>query len=210
MASLPKTRPLSSLDRRSFLWSLAAFALTAKKAHTEKRSETPYRFLTPECEVRMSVQYFANSSPEGLRFRNDATNRAFCLSSNGVEDPMCLERFVGSMAVVRYDFSSRHHSQIPLHLRERVQTIDQDSRLSPRPPFERVVAVEREAASDIQVFGYNPNDPNARPLAVWRLLRQDLYLNDQTAAFLIVHWKHTFNFISLLDLIPGDGTEVVG
>jgi len=45
-------------------------------------------------------------------------------------------------------------------------------------------------------------------LAVWFLLRQDLYLNDQAAPFLIVHWKHTLNFISLVDVIPGDGTQM--
>jgi hypothetical protein len=28
-------------------------------------------------------------------------------------------------------------------------------------------------------------------------------------AFLIVHWKHTLNLISLLDVIPGDGTELI-
>jgi hypothetical protein len=40
-------------------------------------------------------------------------------------------------------------------------------------------------------------------------LRQDLYLNEQSAAFLIVHWKHTFNFIRLVDVIPGDQTELI-
>jgi hypothetical protein len=41
-------------------------------------------------------------------------------------------------------------------------------------------------------------------------LRQDLYLNDQPSAFLIVHWKHTVDFISLVDVIPGDGTQLIG
>jgi hypothetical protein len=45
---------------------------------------------------------------------------------------------------------------------------------------------------------------------VWYLVRQDLYLNEETAAFLVVHWKHTLNLISLLDVIPGDGTELIG
>jgi hypothetical protein len=44
---------------------------------------------------------------------------------------------------------------------------------------------------------------------VWYLLRQDLYLNDQGTAFLIVHWKHILNSIGLLDVIPGDGTELI-
>ena len=121
---------------------------------------------------------------------------------------------MGSMAIAQYRFRSRRHSATPLNLRERVLTIDHDSRISPRAPFERVLAVERAIVSDIQAFGYNPDDAeqatrNAELLAGWCLVRQDLYLNDQATAFLIVHWKHTLNFISLLDVIPGDGTELI-
>jgi len=111
------------------------------------------------------------------------------------------------MAMARYQFHSR---PVPLNLRERVVTIDQDDRMTPRPPFEREMAVERDVVSDIQAFGYTPHDAEARPESVWRLLRQDLYLNDQTAAFLILHWKHTVKLVSLVDVIPGEGTEIVG
>jgi hypothetical protein len=216
MAALPTTRlSLQKSDRRSFLWSLASLGLTAKTRGSENRSEPVYRFLTPGCEVRLSVQNFASSSANSFRFRDTLTNRAFCVSGNGEEHRGCLERFVGSMAIARYDFHSRHQFRTPLNLRERVLTIDHDNRISPRPPFERVLTVERDVVSDIQAFGYNPDDPQqaafkAQPLAVWSLLRQDLYLNDQAAAFLVVHWKHTLDLISLLDVIPGDGTELVG
>jgi hypothetical protein len=216
MAALPKTRLLlQKPDRRCFLWSLAGLGLTGKTPKSQERSEPVYRFLTPACEVRMRVQYFARSSSNSLRFRDDLTNRTFCLSASGERDGACLERFVGSMAIAHYDFRSRLRSATPLNLRERVLTIDHDSRISPRAPFERVLAVERAVASDIQAFGYNADDAeqatrNEELLAVWSLVRQDLYLNDQTTAFLIVHWKHTLDFISLLDVIPGDGTELIG
>jgi hypothetical protein len=215
MAALRKSRRLlQKPDRRSFLRSLAGLGLAAKTPKPEKRSEPDYRFLTPACEVHMSVQYFASSSSNGLRFRDDLTNRTFCLSASGAQDGGCLERFVGSMAIAHYDFRSRLHSRTPLNLRERVLTIDHDSRISPRAPFERVLAVQRAVVSDIQAFGYNADDVeqatrNAEFLAAWYLVRQDLYLNDQATAFLIVHWKHTLNFISLLDVIPGDGTELI-
>jgi hypothetical protein len=216
MAALPNTRPfLPNPDRRFFLWSLASLGLTTKTRKAEKRTAPAYRFLTPECEVRMSVQYFANSPTNSLRFRDRLTNRAFCLSANGDEGRTCLERFAGSIAIARYDFRSRLHSQMPLNLRERVLTIDHDNRISPRPPFERVLAVEREVVSDIQAFGYDQDDPQQaasepKSHTLWCLLRQDLYLNDQTKAFLIVHWKHTVNFITLVDVIPGDGTQLIG
>ena len=215
MAALSTTGPwLQKPDRRSFLWSLAGLGVTTKARKSEKPGKSLYRLLTPECEVRMTVQYFAKPSTNSFRFRDEQTNRRFCLSSDGAKEQACLDRFVGSMAVAHYDFRSRLHSETPLNLRERVLTIDHDSRLSPRPPFERVLAVERKVVSDIQAFGYNLDDlqqepPGSGPLAVWCLLRQDLYLNDQTAAFLIVHWKHTLDFISLLDVIPGDGTELI-
>jgi hypothetical protein len=210
-------RLLQTPDRRSFLWSLTtlgvSLGLTPKALRSEKLSPPSYRFLTPECEIRMSVQFIANSSTEGFHFRDRLTNRAFCLSADGEENHGCLERFVGAMAIARYTFRSRHHSPIPLNLRERVHTIDNDSRMNPPPPFERALTIEREVVSDIQAFGYNPNDPqqasfSSKPLAAWRLLRQDLFLNDQPTAFLILHWKHTLDFISLVDVIPGDDTEL--
>jgi hypothetical protein len=215
MAAPRKTMSfLQNPDRRSFLWSLTSFGLPPSFLKSENHSEPDYHFLTPDCEVRMSVQFLANASPEGFRFRDSLTNRTFCLSADGEENRGCLQRFVGAMAIARYVFRSRRHSSAPLNLRERVQTIDNDSRMDPRPPFERVLTAEREMVSDIQAFGYNPDDPqqasfSTKPLAAWRLLRQDLYLNGQPTAFLIVHWKHTLDFISLVDVIPGDDTELV-
>jgi hypothetical protein len=95
-----------------------------------------------------------------------------------------------------------------------VLTIDNDSRINPRASFERVLAVERDVVSDIQAFGYIDDDTkrttsDANLPALWYLVRQDLYLNDQATAFLVVHWKHTLDLISLLDVIPGDGTQLV-
>jgi hypothetical protein len=204
-------------NRRSFLWSLgtvgASVGLTTKALafKSDKESEIVYRIRTPECEVRMSVEYFGSSEISRLRFRDSLTQRAFCLSSNGEQDSSCVARFSGSMAIAHYHFRSRSHAQPTLHLRERVLTIDHDIRLDPRPPFERLLAVQRETVSDIQAFGYQPDRsmPDAQPLALWCLLRQDLFLNDQPTAFLVAHWKHTFDAIHLLDVIPGDRTELV-
>jgi hypothetical protein len=216
MAALRKTMALLERpDRRRFLWSAAAFGLAAKIGLSEERAEPAYRFLTPVCEVRMSVEYFANSSIKSFRFRDGLTHRTFCLSASGERDEGCLERFVGSMAIARYHFRSRRHSATSFNLRERVLTIDHDSRMSPRAPFERVLPVERTVVSDIQAFGYDADTAdeatrNAEPGAGWCLVRQDLYLNDQATAFLVVHWKHTLNLISLLDVIPGDGTQLIG
>jgi hypothetical protein len=220
MEPLPNP-PLRKPGRRAFLWSLvsagAGFSLSSQPlaAKSDKDAETVFRIRTPECEVRMSVEYFSNSEIGSFRFRDSLAERAFCLSSNGEEDRAalnnkCVARFSGSIAIAHYHFRSHNSGQSPLRLRERVLTIDQDRRMDPRPPFERLLVVERETASDIQAFGYQPDASAAPvpPLALWCLLRQDLFLNEQSAAFLIVHWKHTFNSIHLLDVIPGDRTEL--
>jgi hypothetical protein len=200
-----------SLGRRSFLFSFASLGLAPKSRKTEKNPEPIFRFLTPESEIRMSVQYFDNSALSNLRFRDSLTNRVSCVSSDGKSDASCLQRFNGSIAVAHYHFRSRKAAAPALRLRELVHTIDQDSRMTPRRPFERALAVERETASDIQAFGYDPGDPqqaaSAKSASLWAILRQDLFLNDQASAFLTVHWKHTFNLISLVDVIPGDTTQ---
>src|SRR6516165_10727545 len=211
MASYPNPIPYSQYpDRRTFLWSFAILGLTGTESH--KQSDKVYRFLTPECQVEMSVEYFSKSSTNSFRFRDSMTNRAFCLSPDGEENGRCLERFTGSIAIARYRFRSRLQSQMLLSLRERVLTIDRDNRMDARPPFERALPLDREVVSDIQAFGYNPDDAKqAASISedVWCLLRQDLYLNDQETAFLIVHWKHTLNFISLVDVIPGNRTQAI-
>jgi hypothetical protein len=196
-------------DRRRFLWGLAALGTFRNAGIFEKGSEQVYRFQTSLCEVRMSIEYFAKSSVNTFRFRDQLTNRPFCLSASGEQDGNCLKQFVGSMAIAHYHFRPRLSAAAPLNLRERVMTIDHDDRVGPREPFEKVLAVERATVSDIQAFGYDAGEASADPPAVWYLLRQDLFLNDQATAFLVVHWKHTFDVITLMDVIPGDGTRVL-
>jgi hypothetical protein len=205
-ASLPHHQ-----DRRSFLWSLASVGITGKALalKSENNSEIVYRFTTPECEVQMSVEYFGSAEVQSLRFRDFLSRHAFCLSPSGEVDSGCIQRFSGALAIAHYRFHSHLHGHSPLSLRERVLTIDYDRRLDPRPPFEKHLAVEGGTVSDIQAFGYNPDAAIAKPLPLWCLLRQDLFLNDNPTAFLIVHWKHTFDAIHLLDVIPGDRTELI-
>lgn len=199
--------------RRSFLRAAASLGFSLPLSSLKQPREALYRLRTPECEVRMSVQYFGNSV-KAFRFRDRVSDRSFCLSPSGDENRNCLETFSGSIAIAYYHFRARPGSQIPFSLRERVLTIDQDSRMNPRPPFERALAIQQEMASDIQAFGYRRDTltngtGNSNAKAIWCLLRQDLFLNDQAAPFAIVHWKHTPDFIQLVDVIPGDQTQIV-
>jgi hypothetical protein len=209
----PAQRATAGATRRWFLWSLASLGVLAGTAKSAKGTQTAYRLLTPEYQVRMSIQYFPNSLAKNFRFRDDLTDRAFCLSASGEEDPSCRDRFSGSIAVARYHFRSRVASQTPPRLRERVLMIDHDSRMNGRAPFETVLEVRDGTVSDIQAFGYNEHGVEGTaseqgPPAMWCLLRQELYLNDQVAAFLIVHWKHALDSITLVDVIPGERTQL--
>src|SRR5579871_918555 len=111
-----------SLDRRAFLFSFAGFGLAPKSRKPDKNPEPVFRFLTPECEIRMSVQYFDNSALNNLRFRDSLTNRVSCVSSDGKSDASCLQRFKGSIAIAHYHFRSRLRTAAPMRLRELVHT----------------------------------------------------------------------------------------
>ena len=94
-------------------------------------------------------------------------------------------------------------------MRQHVRTIDHDTRLPDRPPFERSILLKKGVGSDLQAFGYEAA-PEAETFAYrhgpWYLYRQDLFLEPQRAPFLTVYWKHALASIRVLDLIPGDQT----
>ncbi len=97
---------------------------------------------------------------------------------------------------------------------ERVRTIDQDSSLSSRAPFERTIELQDGVASDIQAFGYQTNGLAASGESAaaddpWCLFRQDLHLQGAESLSLVVHWKHTLSAIRLFDVIPGRQTRLI-
>jgi hypothetical protein len=171
-----------------------------------------YRFSTSHCEVTMTVRFLAGSPAAGFHFRDEIENSRFCLSATGEAGTECLEHFRGAMAIAQYHFQPHKQSILPGTLRERVLPIDQDSPLKAGPPTEGRVSLEQCCVSDIQAFGRNLDEPPLQgeretQLSAWRLLRQDLYLNDDANAFLTLHWKHSIGSIRLLDVIPGEGTK---
>jgi hypothetical protein len=172
-----------------------------------------YRFNADGCDIRMVVEFFDNYSTNGFWFKEHMANRRFCLSGAGEENRNCLPNFTGSLAIARYHVQARAGAPKALALREHVRTIDQDSRLVTRAPFERTIDLQDGVASDVQAFGYQadasqPHQPAERN-GLWCLLRQDLYLDGQSALFLVLHWKHTVHGIRLFDVIPGDRTRLI-
>lgn len=197
---------MNSLSRRSILMGSTALAALPKS-----EPEEIYRFATAEYEIRMTLEFYDNYTDDGLQFREHWSDRRFCLSVQGQEDRNCISNFKGSIAVARYRIFSHTTSEPSLSLREYVRSIDGSDSLPARPPFERVIQMQRGMGSDIQAFGYqrSPSHDSAHGAdaeSVWRLFRQDLYLQDKVDPFLVVHWKHTLGAIRVLDIITGDGT----
>ena len=200
------------ISRRCFLWSGAALGASLE-ASPRVKNEMVYRLATREWDVRMSVEFYNRYSSSGFWFEDRESNRGFCLSARGAEGRNCLANFSGSLAVVRYRIRSRSRKLDLISLREYVRTIDRDSRLSGRPPFERTLALQGGIASDIQAFGYEADASSQVQVKAdhepWCLLRQDLYFDKENLPFLVVHWKHALSAIRLLDVIPGDQTRMV-
>jgi hypothetical protein len=201
-------------SRRTFLGTLATLMPAPTLGPRSKSSSEPvYRISTADCEIEMSVHSYGKVASDDLGFLDRVTNRRFCVSAKLANERNCVSRFTGALAVALYRFRSQTASRVPDKLRERVVTIDHDVRIAARPPFEELVAVEQDVASDIQAFGYNPDEKSGMDIPVpyaspWCIMRQDLYLDEQPAPFLIVHWKHTLESITLMDVIPGDHTRL--
>lgn len=199
------------LNRRCFLWAgMSVGGAAALPAHV--KDETVYNFATPRCNVRMTIEFYDRYSSRGFWFEERQKDTHYCLSANGENGHNCLSGFIGSIAIARYRVRPRSQSPETLLLRESVRTIDRDSRLKERPPYERSLPLQGGLASDIQAFGYEAKDSspsaNADSCEPWCLFRQDLYFDRQSEPFLVVHWKHTLSAIRVLDLIPGEHTRL--
>jgi hypothetical protein len=204
---------MEPMNRRCFLWSgISLRAILASPARV--KNEVVYRLATPACNVRITIEFYDRYSSRGFWFEERQKNTHFCLSATGENGRNCLPGFTGSIAVARYRVQPRTNSPDALLLREFVRTIDRDIRLEERPPYGRTLQLQGGLASDIQAFGYEANHGSPAALRPeshepWCLLRQDLYFNQQSHPFLVVHWKHTLSAIRVLDLIPGADTRLI-
>jgi hypothetical protein len=193
------------LNRRLFLGGLAVLAA---RPSTAAKKET-HRFQTADAEIEIAIEFHDGYVSRGFWFSEQMSKRRYCMSAEGDEGRNCLSRFRGSLAIARYRLRPRARRPAELVLREYVRTIDRDARLPDRPPFERAIALEKGVGSDLQAFGYEPapdDDRLSDRHGPWYLYRQDLYLEPQSAPFLILYWKHALTSIRVLDLIPGDQT----
>lgn len=92
-------------------------------------------------------------------------------------------------------------------LREVVKVLSQSEGLDQRPPFIREQPLVWGVGSDIQAFGYDESaaaepEQSARLVEsgarMWRVYRQELFLNGDSEPFGIVEWKHTLTRIEVV------------
>lgn len=194
-------------SRRLLLCGGAAFAI--RSAGRTKQAEL-YRFRTAEVDLEMTIQFHDRYASAGFWFNEQASHRRFCLSGSGEQGRNCLSEFRGALAIAQYRVQPRSGGHGALALRELVRTIDRDSRLPDRAPFEQTIVLDQGIGSDVQAFGsQTDNQPFSEKHGPWYVLRQDLYLAPQPAPLLILYWKHALTSIRVLDVIPGDNTWVV-
>jgi hypothetical protein len=118
--------------------------------------------------------------------------------------------FVGAVATVkltvrRIDGKLRRNTAI----REYVTVTAQSPDLPPLGSFEKTQMLRNGEASDIQVFGYDESDVaesdreavrKRSKQRLWRVCRQELYLNDATIPFVTITRRYTLDAIQITDL----------
>ena len=197
-------------SRRIFISGMALLGCGDLRADEKKKNS--YRLRTAGLDIEMTIEFYDHYASQGFWFRNEHSEKGFCLSVTGEAGKDCMKNFRGSLAIARYAVHANNKNPDFRVLRERVRMIDRDERLADRAPFERSIELNKGIGSDLQVFGYEMRpgeEPTPDSHGPWCLYRQDLFLGQQQTPFLVVYWKHALSSIRVLDLIPGEQTWAV-
>jgi tetratricopeptide (TPR) repeat protein len=207
-----------------WLARLVVFSLLACSTARESRAAADepqrYTFTSGEYIISMDVRFSDPYVTKRLAYYNDRTPRKeICLVGNG-ETGACPDRFTGAVATVTFTVKrARGKLRGKTTIREYVAVVAQSPDLPPRPPFDKTQVLTNGVISDLQAFGYDEGDvaegdrEAEREQAkerLWRICRQELYLNGETVPFAIISWRYTLQKIEILQVQGGLGkTEVV-
>ena len=179
----------------------------SKPCGAQERVEI-HRLDTRDYRIQMTVRFFPPYDGKQLVFRSSANpERSICYSDNG-ESSACLERFVGSLAIVTYRFEPRR-KQVPQAstFREVVTVLGQSDGLDLRPPYTREESLFQGVGGDVQAFGYDESPVSETERSalrtksyfrLWRRFRQELFVNGDLEPFGVLEWKHTLDRIELV------------
>src|ERR1035437_3040937 len=170
--------------------------------------EEAYRLETADYRIETTVRLLPPHPGGGRVFYNSGNPRKkLCYSGNG-DSSSCIERFVGALAAVTYRFQPRRKNlPAAATFREVVKVVSQPEGLDERPPYIREQPLVHGEGSDIQAFGYDESavaEPERAALRaesrarMWRVYRQELFLNGDSEPFGVVEWKHTLDRIEVV------------
>jgi hypothetical protein len=187
-------------------WMVVAgwLIITTCGAH---EGETVYRFETPDYQIEMTVEAHPPYLGRRLVFYSlTQPGKELCHSGSG-DSRSCIERFVGAVASVTYRFKpQRREVRQAATFREVVEVLAQAPGMAGREPYLRKQPLVRGVGSDLQVFGYDESGVAEQVRAaersewqgLWRVYRQELFVNGDREPFAVIEWKHTLERIEVL------------
>jgi len=166
-----------------------------------------HTFTSGDHIITMDVRFSEPYVGKRLAFYDDAARKEICLIGNG-EAGACPNRFVGTVATVTFTIK-RAGGKLrgKTTIREYVTVTAQSPDLPPRAPFEKTQVLTTGGINDLQAFGYDESDiPEGEREAerqkskerLWRLCRQELYLNSEKVPFAIISWRYKLDAIEIL------------
>jgi hypothetical protein len=193
---------------RRFLFFFVSMLLTWASSEPQR-----HIFTAGDHIITMDVRFGKPYVGTRLVFYDDKDPlKPICFTGNG-ENGACPTRFVGAVAMVTFTVK-RATSTLgsKTSIREHVTVMAQSPDLPTRPPFDRAQVLTKGTISDFQVFGYDESDiaegereaerEKSRE-RLWRVCRQELYLNGEIVAFAVIHWRYTLNAVEILQVQSG-------
>ena len=173
----------------------------------------PHTFTVGNRIIIMEVRFDKPYLGRRLAFYDDQDPlKPVCFTGNG-ESGVCPSRFVGAVALVTYTVKvAGGKFRSKTSIREHVTVTAQSPDLPPRPPFDKTQVITNGRITDLQAFGYDESaiaegdrdaERESSRKRLWRLCRQELYLNDETLPFAVIHWRYTLDAVQILRVQSG-------
>ena len=189
-------------------WLLLSLVLAEPVAAPRDR-EVTYGFATKHYLIEMRVSFPEPYSGKRLVFYSSLDpTKEVCYSADGGSLDKCVEQFVGAVVLVTYSVRLLDgRAPTAATIREHVTVTAQSPGLPGRAPFSKTQRLVKGIGSDVQVFGYDEAPVKEADRArvreertglLWRLYKQELYVDQEPQPFAIVEWKHTLNRISIV------------